>query len=95
MFNLIQQLFQFLRKALGLLPRTEDTDTLIKDLLDETIHEYTKAPVRLNRALRRQMAKHLAKHPDHKGMTHLNLPTECSQGEYMYWQQQVNEVLTP
>ena len=94
MFNLITKLFQFLRKALGLTPRTEGSDTLINQLLDETIHEYTNTPVRLNRALRRKMAKLLAKHPDHKGMTHLDLPTECSQGEYMYWQQQVNEVLT-
>ena len=65
----------------------------LESLLDpNVVPSVPNTPLTLNRATRRQMAKILRHHPDHKGITHASLPLECSELEYLYWQMCISEV---
>ena len=72
---------------------TEDTETGVEgDAWSIVSPSIPNTPLTLNRATRRQMAKILRHHPQHKGITHANLPLECSELEYVYWQMCISEV---
>ena len=72
---------------------TDDTETGVEgDEESNPTPSIPNPPLTLNRATRRQMAKILRHHPDHKGITHASLPLECSELEYLYWQMCISEV---
>ncbi len=82
---LIKIIMQFIR---GLFSK-KDSEAKHKALLEEVTQEVNKKSITINRATRREMAKALAHHPDHKGITHLDLPKVCSKVEFIWWVNQV------
>jgi len=94
MFKLIKKALQWVKSLFHTQVPNDEQIALQEgsEAYSKLVNDYVNAPVYLNRKMRRDMAKVLSKHPNHKGMKHTDLPNECTGLEYGYWLNVMDEV---